>query len=283
MSFRTVQDSVTELTPAAAAAFRRKIYRYFTAHGRVLPWRFSEDPYHVLVSEIMLQQTQVDRVIPKFSAFIEAFPCIEDLACASRRAVLTAWQGLGYNRRALMLQQCAQEALFRHGGALPRTPDALIALPGIGKATAASIAAFAFDHPAVFIETNIRSVYIHEFFADAANIADSDILPLVEQTLDRKRPARWYNALMDYGVMLKKKHRNPSRKSAHHVKQSAFKGSDRQIRGAVVRALLEAGKALGTKALTQKTGAEPERLGGIIERLVAEGTIQKAGCKYLIR
>jgi A/G-specific adenine glycosylase len=272
---------VNRLSASAAAAFRRKIYRWFSSHGRDLPWRFSDDPYRVLVSEIMLQQTQVDRVVPKYRAFIDTFPDFETLAAAAPRAVLAAWQGLGYNRRALMLQRCARETVERFGARLPDSPRLLITLPGIGPATAASIAAFAFNAPTVFIETNIRTVFIHEFFGDREGIPDAEILPLVRATLDKRNPARWYNALMDYGVMIKKTRGNPARRSAHHVKQSAFAGSDRQIRGAIIRELLK-GAPLGARALATRCGAAPVRLEAIIERLRAEGVVVCRGARYTI-
>jgi A/G-specific adenine glycosylase len=226
------------ISPRAVADFRRAVYAHYRAHGRDLPWRATKDPYRIAVSEIMLQQTRVDRVAGKFPEFIRRLPSWRALAAAPLAEVLDSWQGLGYNRRALSLKKAAEIIMREHGGRLPRLPEELMELPGIGAATAASIAAYAFNAPVTFIETNIRAVYIHHFFPRRTSVADEELLPLVAQTLDRRNPARWYNALMDYGVMLKKAHANPARRSAHRTRQTAFIGSMRQLRGAVLRLLL---------------------------------------------
>ncbi len=202
----------------------------------------------------MLQQTQVDRVAPKYLEFIARFPDFTALARAPLKELLALWSGLGYNRRALALRESARIILASFGGSLPRTAPELRALPGIGRATAASIAAFAFNAPEVFIETNIRAVYLHIFFCDRSGVADDEILPVAEQALDRKNPRRWYNALMDYGAMLKKS-ANPGRKSAHYRIQSPFKGSRRQLRGMVIRALVERRES-SAKGLAMAMGIE---------------------------
>ncbi|TFH40991.1 MAG: A/G-specific adenine glycosylase [Chrysiogenales bacterium] len=222
----------------AAARFRSIIYRFYTRHLRDFPWRRTADPYHILVSEIMLQQTQVGRVAEKFPEFIDAFPTPTALADATLARVLAVWQGLGYNRRAGNLHRLAAAVVEEHDGMIPDDPDLLARLPGIGRATAASICAFAFNRPVAFIETNIRAVFIHFFFPDRERVDDREILPLVESVLDRSDPRAWYSALMDYGSMLKKRHPNPSRRSARHRRQSPFKGSRRQLRGEVIRILL---------------------------------------------
>ncbi len=267
------------LTPARIRSFRGKVYGYFEAHGRDLPWRGGVGPYEVYVSEVMLQQTQVDRVVPKYTAFIERFPSWEALASAPAAQVLAAWQGLGYNRRARFLHQAATMVVAEYGGRLPRDIGALRALPGIGAATASSIAAFAFDIPTVFIETNIRSVFIHHFFGDKDGIGDDELLPLVEQTLDRRHPARWYSALMDYGVSLKKAHANPSRRSRHHVRQSPFEGSDRQVRGRILRLLL-ADPGLTRGQVAKRIDDPRGRVPRILARLVDEGMVSRRGGRY---
>jgi A/G-specific adenine glycosylase len=220
----------------------------------------------------------VDRVILKYQQFIETFPDVQSLAGASLKKVLSAWQGLGYNRRAKSLKEAAQMILDDFGGRVPRTIDGLVQLPGIGKATASSITVFSFNIPTVFIETNVRTVFIHFFFKNKEQIDDAEIIPLVEKTLDRRNPRKWYNALMDYGVMLKKIVENPSRRSAHYQKQSAFQGSDRQVRGAVLRILSEGDT---TAAVLQKNlSVEPERLKGILGQLQKDGLICKKGRRY---
>ncbi len=241
-------------------SFRKFIWDFYHNQGRSFAWRNSEsfvsssgvmadnssgtmaehvNPYHVVVSEIMLQQTQTYRVEPKYEQFIELFPDFETLACAPLRSVLSAWQGLGYNRRGKYLQQIAQKVVVDFNGVLPDDPNVLETFPGIGKGTAGSICAFAFNKPTIFIETNIRTVFIHSFFQNQDTVHDKELLPLIAQTVDIDNPREWYYALMDYGVHLKKLHANPSRKSKHHSKQSKFEGSDRQIRGMIIKMLTE--------------------------------------------
>ena len=161
--------------------FRKIVYNYFSSHGRSFPWRRDYDPYHVFVSEIMLQQTQADRVGPKFEAFVAALPSFSALAEAPLKKVLSLWQGLGYNRRALNLKRAAEIIAREYNGMLPSSPELLETLPGIGKATAASLAAFAFNKPVVFLETNIRTVLIHHFFSDfyCPGVAEDCLLPAV--------------------------------------------------------------------------------------------------------
>jgi A/G-specific adenine glycosylase len=221
--------------------FKKIVHQYYKKNARhTLPWRGnSATPYHILVSEVMLQQTQADRVVPKFKAFIKKFPTIQKLARASLREVLLAWQGLGYNRRALYLKKAAEEIVAKHSGKVPNDVEALIALPAIGPYTARAIRAFAWNIPDVFIETNIRTVFIHHFFPKKEKVPDSALLPFIEETLDRTSPKEWYAALMDYGSYLKRIVPNPSRRSRSHVKQGAFKGSLREARGKILRYVTE--------------------------------------------
>lgn len=257
----------------AITQFRKNIWRYYSQHQRPFPWRETRDPYHILVSELMLQQTQTDRVVPKYEAFLARFPDVATLAKAPQSDVLALWQGLGYNRRALYLHQSAQQ-IINHHGTIPKSSKTLQTLPGIGPYTAAAVLAFAFNQPTVVIETNIRTVFIHHFFGDAEKkeVHDKDILPLIAQTVDQENPREWYYALMDYGVYLKKLHPNPSRKSRHYTKQSRFEGSDRQVRGQVLRLLLE-DKTSAVDAIRQKTNVEQDRFERIIETLTRDGFI----------
>jgi A/G-specific adenine glycosylase len=275
------RGAVPDPDTAAIRKFRSIINGYYRKHCRDFPWRHTTDPYHILISEIMLQQTQVGRVSEKFMEFIDAFPSIRDLARAPLKKVLSVWQGMGYNRRARYLHELAKRVVAGHGGAVPDDPEALAALPGIGRATAASICAFAFNRPTLFIETNIRAVFIHFFFHDATNVPDRDILPLADAALDRKRPRDWYSALMDYGSMLKRRHPNPSRKSAHHQKQTPFEGSRRQVRGRVLKALLgEPG--MSPRQLAAALGISASGLRPVIDELVREGMVRnKSGRLYI--
>ncbi len=220
----------------ARSEFQRMIYGHYRAHARDLPWRKTRDPYRILVSEVMLQQTPVGRVVKKYDDFLAAFPDFASLSRAPLRKILLVWQGLGYNRRAIALKNIARIVTERYDGTLPSDPDIVATLPGIGRATAASIAAFAHNAPVVFIETNIRSVFIHTFYK-RRHVKDDQILLVAEKMLDRSHPRRWYCALMDYGAMLKKKVVNPNRKSAHYRPQARFEGSDRQVRGMILKTL----------------------------------------------
>lgn len=229
------------------------VWRYYRRQGRHdLPWRRTIDPYHILVSEVMLQQTQVERVIPKFVQFLKRFPTIEELARAPLGDVLMLWQGLGYNRRAKLLHDTAVAVVTEHGGQLPMTAAALRELPGIGPYTASALMAFAYNAPEVLIETNVRTVFIHHFFKDATGVPDANILALVERTLPKRRARQWYAALMDYGSYLKRAVGNQNVKSSTYKKQSRFAGSERQVRGAIVRTLVTEKSPLTLLGLAKK-------------------------------
>ena len=224
----------------------------------------------------MLQQTQVPRVIEKYLSFIKRFPDFSVLAKAPLSVVLKEWQGLGYNRRAIAVKKIAEIVQRDYAGELPQDTDTLMKLPGIGPYTAAAIGAFAFNQAAVFIETNIRAVFIHTFFDDRTNVSDKEILPLIEQTLDRRNPQKWYWALMDYGVMLKKKFANPARRSSHHKKQSRFEGSNRQLRGRILK-LLTASDGLTKAAIAKALNTEPAKIELNLADLEQEGFIKHVG------
>lgn len=218
--------------------FKNKIFEFYKKNKRDFAWRNTTDPYKILVSEIMLQQTQTSRVIEKYSNFLNAFPTIKDLAIAQQSEVLQLWQGLGYNRRALYLKRTAEIITSDYNQIFPTDLITLMSLPGIGKNTAGAISAFAFNKPVIFIETNIRRVFIHEFFKLQTAVDDKQILPLIQQTLDLTNPRDWYYALMDYGAYLATTTINPNRKSKHYTKQSKFEGSQRQVRGKILKLLL---------------------------------------------
>lgn len=259
--------------------FARTVWEYYERNGRhSLPWRKTSNPYRILVSEIMLQQTQVDRVLPKYRAFLTQFPTVTSLAEATLGEVLRAWQGLGYNRRAKMLHTCAQSVVREHAGKFPKTYEALVALPGIGPYTAGAVLAFAFNSATPIIETNIRSVMIHHFFHDDTDVPDREIMRVVARTLETDRVREWYYALMDYGVYIKKEFGNPNSKSKHYAKQSTFKGSDREIRGAVLRTLA---KGTNTRAqLLTQLPFEDVRIDAQVENLLREGLIEQVKKKY---
>ena len=275
------------LLPDEILSFQNEIWSFYRESKRDFAWRGISDPYAVLVSELMLQQTQTLRVVPKYDEWMRTFPTAQALADAPLSEVLSHWVGLGYNRRAVFLQKACKAVCEKNGGIFPRTQEELLSLPGIGPYTAGAVSTFAFNQPNIFIETNIRSVFIHFFFSDTVlteegkKIDDKEIAPLVEQTLDRKNPREWYYALMDYGADLKKKVMNPSRKSRHYAKQSRFEGSLRQARGAILRQLSQNSCAtLNQISLYEKV--DIARLERAAERLVAEKLIRAADGLYRI-
>ena len=270
------------LTPTVVRGFRKFISLFYATRGRVLPWRRTTDPFCILVSEFMLQQTQVPRVLAWYPKFLARFPDIAALAAAPRQEVLRAWQGLGYNRRALALQDTARVVVERYQGSVPLDRSALDSLPGIGSATAGAIVVFSANRPEVFIETNIRRVYIHLFFPDSPRVSDREIEPVLAKTLDRKNPRDFYYALMDYGSLLKQVRVNPNTRSASYARQGPFQGSDRQARGRILRHLLTGGET-GECELANLVPVETTRLERILDGLEREGFIDRAEGKIRCR
>lgn len=250
--------------------FQNMIWAHYRAHKREFPWRETYDPYAILVSEIMLQQTQPERVIPKYRDFLNEFPDFESLAKTSLTRVLSLWSGLGYNRRAKYLHTTAQIVASKYNGQLTEAALEREKLPGIGKYTAAAVAAFAFNKKVVFIETNIRRVFIYHFFPNEEKVADKDIIPLIEKTLPKSEIREWYYALMDYGAMLGKTVSNPNRRSKHYGVQSKFEGSRRQLRGKLIRLSLQGDIDLSHPDLRQYN---PEHTIEVLQDLQREGLI----------
>ena len=261
--------------------FQQTILSYYHQHGREFPWRVTDDPYAILVSEFMLQQTQTERVVEKYSRWLEVFPTVQTLAEASLAEVLEQWVGLGYNRRARFLHQCAQRICNEHNGIVPRNPEILQTLPGIGAYTAAAVSTFSYNLPNAFIETNIRAVFIFFFFKDRIDIPDKEIFPLIEAAVYTKNPRLWYYALMDYGAELKKKVINPNRKSRHYTKQSKFEGSVRQARGAVIRSLTATG-AQRYGELLHYSQSDKELFEKALSGLIQEGFVAEKNGVYTI-
>lgn len=260
--------------------FQDHITTFYRRWGRAFSWRSEISPYRVLVSEIMLQQTQTARVENKFEPFIKRFPGFAELAAAPLSEVLRFWKGLGYNRRAKYLHDTARHIVSEFDSELPDDPRILQGLPGIGRATAASICVFAFDRPIPFIETNIRTVFIHFFFADQVVVSDRQIMDLVERTMDREHPRHWFYALMDYGVMLKKSVGNLNRKSRSYTRQSRFAGSDRELRGKILQVLLDRHQ-VGINELPGLLSEPAERVITVVESLGSEGLVRRK--KNLLR
>lgn len=266
------------MMPPSYAEFQKTVLDYYHEHGRSFPWRITNDPYAILVSEFMLQQTQTERVIEKYNRWLEVFPSADALAQASLVQALEYWVGLGYNRRARFLHQCAQLIVSKHGGIIPQEPAVLQTLPGIGPYTAAAISTFAYNKPNVFIETNIRAVFIFFFFKDRTDISDKEIFPHIQASLYAENPRLWYYALMDYGAELKKRIVNPNRKSKHYAKQSKFEGSVRQARGAVIRTLTACGRQ-GYTELYRNSQSERLLFDQALAGLIREGFVaEEDGC-----
>ena len=275
--------AVTLPNGSTVAEFQSMILEFYRQEGRSFPWRETRDPYAILVSELMLQQTQTERVVPKYLAWLEAFPTAADLAAAPFPQVLAAWSGLGYNRRAGYLQSACRQVVQELGGVFPSTAKELQRLKGVGAYTAGAVAAFAFNRPEVFIETNIRSVYLFFFYPDQEKVSDAQLMPLIETTLYRPDPRVWYYALMDYGAALKKSTANPNRQSRHYSRQSRFEGSLRQARGAIVRQLsLGGNRPQALEDLAAGAGIDLYRMQGAAESLVSEGMIMQRGNLYCI-
>ncbi len=259
-------------------AFRREVWKHYRAHGRHdLPWRKTTNPYRILVSEVMLQQTQVPRVLEKYKEFLRAFPTVKALAKASLSDVLKTWSGLGYNRRGKYLHDAAR-ILAADGRSLIHAAAFDRELPGVGPYTKAAVLVFAFNEPLTLLETNIRAAFIHHFgdmlckpglHKQDMKISDRQLLPFMEAAAKGQDPREWHWALMDYGVHLKKLHKNPARRSSAYVRQSKFEGSLRQVRGAILKAIHE-GKSVRSLPFDEK------RKDLALASLTKDGLIAKA-------
>lgn len=285
----------SEVSEAELASFRQLVLEQGRILWRDLPWRRTCDPYAIWISEVMLQQTQVRRVLGRWERWLERFPDAEALAEAPVADVLQEWQGMGYNRRALSLHEAA--ARISELGYFPQDAEELVALPGIGPTTAAGIRAFAFDLPGIYLDTNVRTVFLHELFPEDEAVPDRAIAPLVDESCPKTAenpeddPRTWYYALLDFGAYLKRVTPNPSRRSASHTKQSKFEGSHRQKRAELLRLVLAAGeegisaseaaKALSASEEAQGRAAVDARAAeSILEELEKEGFCRKFLARY---
>lgn len=260
---------MTKISKQTVIPLQRKILRFYSLHKRDLPFRKTTDPYRITVSEIMLQQTQVDRVVPKYLAWIKKWPTWKALSLATNKQLLTMWSGLGYNRRAVNLGKLAQAVVKAYGGKLPEQPDELIALPGIGPYTSRAILIFAFNKPLITIDTNIRRVILHELNLPTSTSA-TRLEEIAYQLLPKKRSRDWHNALMDYSRLSL-----PSRieRIPALTKQSSFEGSLRQIRGEIIRQLIH-NKRVTVQGMTVKTGRSEKDVRAAAQGLVKDGLIR---------
>ncbi len=264
----TLDDHSFALDGDAIAQFQQHILSWYDTFKRDLPWRGDPDPYHILVSEVMLQQTQVDRVIPKYLAFLERFPSLKDLAEASTGDVLRQWQGLGYNRRALNLKRAAEATMREHGGHLPSAVDELETLAGIGKYTARAVASFAFGLQVPVVDTNVRRV-LSDFVG--FNLTDRETWQLAERVLPAGRAADWNQALMDYGALVKRATPRPSGRPIE-----PFASTNRFWRGRIVAVLLK-NHSLPLPELLEALpypNRDEERVRGLVLALHEEGMVE---------
>lgn len=260
--------------PAArtVAAFRKSVWAHYRSHGRHdLPWREARDPYRVLVSEVMLQQTQVERVIPFYTAFVKRFPTARRLAAAPLSEVLKAWQGLGYNRRAKMLHEAAKR-IAKEG--MPKDAAELKQLPGVGPYTAAAVAAFSWNEDGIVLETNIRTAVIRHFFSAHRKISDSTLERVLLAALPKGRAREWYSALMDYGSFLKRSGIRMNARSKHYARQSKFAGSNREARGALLKELAK-GTQTKRRLLSLLGEGRRDQLASALDALLGEGLVAK--------
>jgi A/G-specific adenine glycosylase len=268
-------DALIDAQRLTPSAFQRLIMSFYRDNARPFPWRETRDPYRVLVSEIMLQQTQTSRVEERYPRFLRLFPTVKALALAPQADVLRAWEGLGYYRRARNLHRAAIAVQEQYGGTIPENFDDLVALPGLGRYTAAAVSVFAFDRPTPMIETNIRSVYLYAFCRGRSAVLDAELLQLVQDTIDVARCRDWFYALMDFGVVLKRARPGINSQSKHHTKQSRFEGSDRQIAARVLKAIVSAKRGAGIEDLYEVVQGAGERIDKAIVRLERDGMIRR--------
>ena len=261
-------------------SFRQTVWDHYKKHGRYdLPWRKTTDPYKILVSEVMLQQTQVQRVIEKYKEFLKVFPNVRRLARVPLSEVLKVWSGMGYNRRAKFLRDAARVIVAKHKGKVPLLYSDLVELPGIGPYTASAVRAFAFNEPDILVETNIRAAFIHHFFAHTPKVRDRVILVYAEKAAPNGSPPaggprEWHWALMDYGAHLKRSGVRNNHRSAHYTRQSKFEGSLRQVRGEVIRVLTH--ERMTERQLMKRM--KGEKWEAVLEGLARDGLIvRRAG------
>lgn len=265
------------MTSKQIAKFQKEILTYYQTHKRKMPWRDISNPYKIFVSEMMLQQTQVERVRIKYEEFIKKFPTIKSVAQAEKKEILKTWQGLGYNRRALFIKKTCEEIISKHKGIFPKDFATLQTLPGIGPSTAGALCAFAYNQPIFFIETNIRAVILHFFFKNKEKVSDKEVLEVLKKVTPNTTTSRdWYYALYDYGTFLKKRlGKNKTKlhkKSKHYTKQSKFEGSFRQKRAQVLKLKLSNPDISDIEILNKLT-LSPQELEDVFISLDKDGLI----------
>ncbi len=278
----------TSEKPSAAAVPREPLRRWYASRRRAYPWRATRDPYRVLVSEVMLQQTQAARVVTAYRSFVRRFPNPRALAAAPRRAAIEAWDGLGYNRRAIALAEAARAIVREHGGRVPSDPVALQSLPSVGPYTAAAVASLAFGRPVAAIDTNARRVVARALLGtEPTDVRPAALRSTAEGWLDRRDPGAWNQALMDLGREVCRRRPLcevcPLKASCRFVtsgaapraarrRHAAFEGSFRQVRGRVVR-VLRGRVRVTLGVLARETELPYGRVADAVAALASEGLV----------
>lgn len=264
-------------------SFVQFILGFYKQYGRTFAWRQTSDAYRILLSEVMLQQTQTTRVQPKYTLFLSIWPDFEALAKTSLDELLFHWKGLGYNRRALNLLKSAR-ATEAWNWTIPNDRTIIASLPGVGKATTAALLSFCYNERAIYLETNIRRVLLHCFYPESMGIADKELELLLAKLCDEVDDYKtWYYALMDYGVLLKTLVPNANVRSAHYSKQGKFENSNRQIRGQLIHLLSDTGPKQAEVILQLLSRFEEERVMDCLDQLKAEGFVQETEQVYSIK
>jgi A/G-specific adenine glycosylase len=257
--------------------FQKKVFSFYEKNKRDLPWRKTTDPYKILLSELMLQQTQVKRVILYYEKWIARWPTIDALASASRSEVLQMWMGLGYNTRAMNLHTTARKIVATFDSDVLQAMKQYKELPGIGKYTSHAIQIFSTNADLITVDTNIRRILISEFKLPT-KIADKELWLLAEKCLPLGKSRDWHNALMDYGAL-----HMTSQKTGIKPKtqQTQFEGSNRQIRAQILRCLLQ--KSMSFSELEKTVGIEKTRLGAILDKMMNEKIIENKNKTYHLK
>jgi len=270
------ETTIADANKEDIAAFRRAVLELYEREGRDFAWRRTTDPWAILVSEVMLQQTQTARVALKYDAWMTRFPNAASLAAASTADVYDAWRGLGYNSRGLRLRACAALCVEKYSGVPPVDERLLLELPGVGRYTARAVLAFAYGISSAFLETNIRAALIFHFFPKQERVSDRALEAIAASLLSGNDPRTWYYALMDYGAWLKKREPNPARKAAAYARQSRFEGSVRQARGAILRIIAAGGQA-SLEQVAAEAGIDYGRATKAAAGLLRDGLIRQDG------
>ncbi len=260
-----------EIDRVSVKRLQEKVFAFYSENGRSFPWRETTDRYAIYVSEIMLQQTQAERVVARYRAWLERFPDIHALAGARLRDVLSSWSGLGYNARAQRMHRCAGIIVREYGGVVPSSPESLVTLPGIGFYTSRSIPIFADNLDIATIDTNIRRILIHELGLCDKGLSQAELLSLAVKLLPKGRSRQWHNALMDYGALFLTGRKTGIRPL---TRQTKFRDSRRWYRGRIIKELVD-NDVMHLEEFQERYG---DGVAGILDDLEKEGLVERFAC-----